>query len=78
MYIKHDEEGKIVSLFLGCTPDNADEYEEVPDDEAVAKAFFDEQRSQQRPQATAEDRIAALEAQLAAYEAAYTEGVNEA
>lgn len=27
---------------------------------------------------TAEQRIAALEAQLAAYEAAYTEGVNEA
>lgn len=33
---------------------------------------------EERNKPTAEQRIAALEAQLAAYEAAYTEGVNEA
>lgn len=35
----------------------------------------DRAETEQKP--TAEQRIAALEAQLAAYEAAYTEGVNE-
>ena len=34
--------------------------------------------SQPYPQTTQEERITALEAQLAAYEAAYAEGVNEA
>lgn len=78
MYVKRNEEGNIVSLFIGCLPDNAAEYEEVPDDYAAAEAFFAEQRAQQKPEPSAEERIAALENQLAAYEAAYAEGVAEA
>lgn len=66
MYIKRNEEGNIVSLFIGCSPDNAEEYEEVPDDHAVAKAFFEEQRAQQKSEPSPEERIAALEEQLLA------------
>lgn len=67
MFVKHDEDGKLVALFIGCVPDDAAEYEEVPDDEAAAQAFFAQQRAQQTPQQpTDADRIAALEEQLAA------------
>lgn len=67
MFVKHDEDGKLVALFIGCVPDDAAEYEEVPDDEEAAQAFFAQQRAQQTPtQPTDADRIAALEEQLAA------------
>ena len=66
MFVKHDEDGKLVALFIGCAPDDASGYVEVPDDEAAAQAFFAQQRAQQTPQPTDEDRIAALEEQLAA------------
>lgn len=66
MFVKHDENGKLVSLFIGCTPDDTAEYSEVPDDEAVANAFFAELRAQQPKQPTDAERIAALEEQLAA------------
>lgn len=66
MFVKHDENGKLVSLFIGCTPDDTADYVEVPDDEAVANAFFAELRAQQPKQPTDAERIAALEEQLAA------------
>lgn len=78
MYVKRNEEGGIVSLFIGCVPDNVTEYTEEPDDQAVAKAFFAEQQAQQEPEHTTEARIKTLEDMLAAYEAAYAEGVAEA
>lgn len=66
MFVKHDENGKLVSLFIGCTPDDTAGYSEVPDDESVANAFFAELRAQQPKQPTDAERIAALEEQLAA------------
>ncbi len=66
MFVKHDENGKLVSLFIGCTPDDTAGYSEAPDDESVANAFFAELRAQQPKQPTDAERIAALEEQLAA------------
>lgn len=65
MFIKRDEHGEIVSLFLHCVPEGAEGFEEVPDDEAVMQAYIEKNR---RPHAqpSPEERIAALEEQLAA------------
>lgn len=79
MYVKYGSDGEIVSLFLGCVPDCVDEYEEVPDDDAAMAAFIaSHQAPQPEPDNTQEARITALENMLAAYEAAYAEGVAEA
>lgn len=77
MFVKY-ENNEIVSLFVGCIPSEIDDYVEIPDDETVIAEYIEKNRKPVAPEATTEDRIAALEAQLAAYEAAYFKGVNEA
>lgn len=66
MFVKRGEDGKIVSLFIGCVPDELAGYVEEPDDMDAAKAFFDEQKALQTPAQTEEERIAALEEELKA------------
>ena len=63
-----ERDGKRIRVIDQMPKDAWDEYEEY----GVFHPFPDE------PQPTQEERITALEAQLAAYEAAYAEGVNEA
>ena len=67
-------------------PDGAIRVETVPEDDLWDYVYQDGKfiydplpvPEPSEPQPTQEERIAALEAQLASYEAAYTEGVNEA
>lgn len=77
MYVKYEGE-EIVSLFVGCVPDDPEGYVEVPDDEAAIQAYVDKHKAPQPLEPTQEERIKALEEQLAAYERAYAEGVAEA
>lgn len=65
MFIKYDEHGEVVSLFLHCVPDDLTGFEEVPDDEAVMQAYVEKNRKPMA-QPSPEERIAALEEQLAA------------
>ena len=65
MYVKY-EGGEIVSLFIGCVPDDPEEYEEVPDDEAIVAAYIAKRKASTQPTPAPEDRIAALEEQLLA------------
>ena len=65
MYVKYDGNGEIVSLFVGCVPEDADEYAEVPDDDAVITAYI-EKRKTPVIQPSDSERIAALEEQLLA------------
>lgn len=67
MFVKYDENKEIVSLFVGCIPEDTAEYVEIPDDEAVVKEYIEKHKTPViQPEATPEERIAALEEQLAA------------
>lgn len=66
MHVKYNEHGEIESVFIGCVPENPTGFVEVPDDEAVMNEFVAKQKAQQEHQPTPEERIAALEEQLAA------------
>ena len=67
MFVKYDESGEIVSLFVNCIPDDMAGFEEITDDEAIVNAYIEKHRKpQEETQPTPEERIAALEEQLAA------------
>ena len=66
MYVKYDENLKIASLFVGCAPDDTSGYIELPDDDAVIKAYIEANKPPVSTEATPEERIAALEEQLLA------------
>ena len=79
MLVKYNANGEIVSLFVGCVPDDAEGYVEIPDDDKIVADYI--KANTQKPEVTdqtQEQRIKALEDQLAAYEAAYAQGVREA
>ena len=79
MLVKYNANGDIVSLFVGCVPDNTEGYVEMPDDDKIVADYI--AANTKKPEAsdqTQEQRIKALEDQLAAYEAAYAQGVCEA
>lgn len=65
MFVKY-ENGELVSLFAGCVPDDLTGYEEVPDDEKAIADFIAKNRKPAEPAPSPEERIAALEEQLAA------------
>lgn len=65
MYVKYDGNGEIVSLFVGCVPEDVDEYIEIPDDDAVVKAYIEKRRTPV-VQPSDSERIAALEEELKA------------
>lgn len=65
MFVKY-ENGEVVSLFVGCVPDDTAGYEEIPEDEAVIAEFIAKNRKPAEPASSPEERIAALEEQLAA------------
>lgn len=66
MYVKYDANGEIESLFVGCVPD-ADGFVEIPDDDAIVAEYIEKHKTPvSQPEATPEERIAALEEQLAA------------
>lgn len=65
MFVKY-ENGEIVSLFVGCAPSDTEGYEEIPDDESVIADFIAKNRKPAEPAPSPEERIAALEEQLAA------------
>lgn len=81
MFVKYDENKNIVSLMVGCIPDDMTDYIEEEDDNEIITEYFNRKRlesmnaTQQTP-SNVEQRVAALEALLAQYEAAYAEGVN--
>lgn len=77
MFVKY-ENNEIVSLFVGCIPSEIDGYVEIPDDETIIAEYIEKNRKPAAPEATTEDRVAALEDKLVAYEVAYKQGVNEA
>lgn len=67
MFVKYDEAGEIVSLFMGCIPEDAASFEEIPDDDAIMRAYIEKRKAQQgEAKPTPEERINALEEQLAA------------
>ena len=66
MLVKYDERGEVVSFFVNCIPDDVTGFVEIPDDEAVVKAFIEKHKAQQEATPTPEERIDALEEQLAA------------
>lgn len=66
MFAKYDESGNMTALVYGCEPEDKTEYIEIPDDEDAANAFFAQQMMMSKPAQTAEERIEALEEQLAA------------
>lgn len=87
MYIVIDENGRVkiashdTRLFGGVEMDAPEGFDPMADDIGEWRMqdgtlVHDPQETANAP--TAEERISALEAQLAAYEAAYAEGVNEA
>lgn len=78
MWVKRNEDDEIVSVFVGCKPSDIEGYEEIPDDYELMEEFRGKHDTSAKDTLTQLERITALEAQLAAYEAAYTEGVNEA
>lgn len=65
MFVKYDGD-EIVSLFVGCVPSETDGYVELPDDDAVIADFIAKNRKPAEPAPSPEERIAALEEQLAA------------
>lgn len=65
MFVKYDENNNITSLFIHCIPDDTTGYTEIPDDDAIVKAYIETNRVI-TPQPSAEERIAELEAALAA------------
>ena len=65
MFVKYDENNEIVSIFYNCEPTDKTGYTELPDNEAVMKAYVEKHRVI-TPQPSAEERIAELEAALAA------------
>lgn len=67
MFVKYDKNGGIESLFVGCMPDVMDGYKEIPDDDAIVAEYIASHRPvPEQPEGTADERIAALEEQLAA------------
>lgn len=67
MYVKYNTNGEIESLFVGCVPDVMEGYAEIPDDDAIIAEYIEKHRPPViQPEATPEERIAALEEQLAA------------
>lgn len=67
MFVKYDTNGEIESLFVGCVPSEPDGYVEIPDDDAIVKEYIEKHKTPvSQPEATPEERIAALEEQLAA------------
>ena len=64
MFVKNDEAGNIISLFVWCAPADLAGYTEIPYDEDLINEF--KARSKPQPEPTPEERIAALEEQLAA------------
>ena len=65
MFVKYNENNIITSLFINCIPDDTTGYVEIPDDDAIVKAYVENNRVI-TPQPSAEERIAELEAALAA------------
>ena len=80
MFVKYDENKNIISLLVGCVPEDMTDYIEEEDNNEIITEYFNRKRLESMNNNAApsdvESRVAALESQLVAYENAYFEGVN--
>lgn len=69
MFVKYDENGVITSLFINCTPEDVEEYVEIPDDEEIAREFREKHRTPPG-ESTPDSKVIELEERVAALSAA--------
>lgn len=66
MWVKHNEDNEVVSIFMGCTPTDTEGYTDVPDDHELFEEYRIKHDVPVKDTPTQEERTRKLEEELKA------------